>query len=94
MLRMVSYPHRPQSGHIMRYLNRTYHVLPTLADTLLDKPDALGYRKLVLGTGFTELLAMSVTRFLRVPPESCFPFFTTSKRARSRQNRIPEEGRT
>jgi len=30
MLRMVSYPHRPQSGHIMCYLNRTYHVLPTL----------------------------------------------------------------
>src|SRR5438270_8974755 len=29
MLRMVSYPHRPQSGHIMCYLNRTYHVLPT-----------------------------------------------------------------
>ena|ERR1700724_471180 len=30
MLRMVSYPHRPQSGHIMCYLHRTYHVLPTL----------------------------------------------------------------
>src|SRR5438552_14017798 len=29
MLRMVSYPHRPQSGHITCYLNRTYHVLPT-----------------------------------------------------------------
>src|ERR1700734_1977431 len=29
MLRMVSHPHRPQSGHIMCYLNRTYHVLPT-----------------------------------------------------------------
>ena len=29
MLRMVSYPHRPQSGHFMCYLNRTYHVLPT-----------------------------------------------------------------
>ena len=28
-LRIVSYPHRPQSGHIMCYLNRTYHVLPT-----------------------------------------------------------------
>jgi hypothetical protein len=26
---MVSYPHRLQSGHIMCYLNRTYHVLPT-----------------------------------------------------------------
>ena len=29
MLRMVSYPRRPQSGHFMCYLNRTYHVLPT-----------------------------------------------------------------
>jgi len=29
MLRMVSHPRRPQSGHIMCYLNRTYHVLPT-----------------------------------------------------------------
>ena len=29
MLRMV-YPRRPQSGHITCYLNRTYHVLPTL----------------------------------------------------------------
>jgi hypothetical protein len=36
MLRMVSYPHRPQSGHIMCYLNRTYHVLPTLLDHTLD----------------------------------------------------------
>ena len=27
---MVSYPRRPQSGHITCYLNRTYHVLPTL----------------------------------------------------------------
>ena len=35
MLRMVSYPHRPQSGHIMCYLNRTYHVLPTDIDDLL-----------------------------------------------------------
>src|SRR5438045_3473621 len=29
MLRMVSYPHRPQSEHMTCYLNRTYHVLPT-----------------------------------------------------------------
>ena len=28
---MVSYSHRPQSGQIMCYLNRTYHVLPTLS---------------------------------------------------------------
>src|SRR5580765_5458539 len=31
MLCMVSYPRRPQSGHITCYLNRTYHVLPTVA---------------------------------------------------------------
>jgi len=27
---MVSYPRRPQSGHITCYLIRTYHVLTTL----------------------------------------------------------------
>src|ERR1700675_1025479 len=32
MLRMVSYSRRPQSGHIVCYLNRTYHVLTTHAD--------------------------------------------------------------
>jgi len=32
MLRMVSHPHRLQSGHIICYLNRTYHVLPTAAE--------------------------------------------------------------
>ena len=31
MLCIVSHPHRPQSGHITCYLNRTYHVLPTAA---------------------------------------------------------------
>jgi hypothetical protein len=36
MLRMVSYPHRPQSGHITGYLNRTYHVLPTPPILLVD----------------------------------------------------------
>src|SRR6266498_249983 len=30
MLRMVSYPRRPKSGHITCYLNRTYHVLTTI----------------------------------------------------------------
>jgi adenylate kinase len=29
---MVSYPRRPQSGHITCYLNRTYHVLPTVRE--------------------------------------------------------------
>src|ERR1700719_2953206 len=38
MLRMVSYPHRPQSGHIMCYLHRTYHVLPTADPRALTTP--------------------------------------------------------
>jgi len=42
MLRMVSYPHRPQSGHIMCYLNRTYHVLPTRRLMGLGKVSAIG----------------------------------------------------
>src|SRR5215472_16206876 len=29
MLDMLSHPRRPLSGHLMCYLNRTYHVLPT-----------------------------------------------------------------
>src|SRR5260370_11929353 len=29
---MLSYPHRPPSGHITCYLNRTYHVLTTVQD--------------------------------------------------------------
>src|ERR1700683_1259593 len=31
LLAMGSYSHRPQSGHITCYFNRTYHLLPTLA---------------------------------------------------------------
>src|SRR5438552_12778814 len=37
MLRMVSYPHRLKSGLITCYLNRTYHVLTTARNCLLDK---------------------------------------------------------
>src|SRR5450755_1495698 len=37
MLRMVSYPRRPQCGHLTCYLNRTYHVLPTGESLLLAK---------------------------------------------------------
>jgi len=56
-------------------------LLPTAStDTLLDKPHALGYGKSAFGTGFTELLAMSATCTLLVPPESCFSFFTAFKR--------------
>ena len=36
MLRMISYPHRPKSGHFTCYLNRTYHVLPTNQNLPLD----------------------------------------------------------
>jgi hypothetical protein len=36
MLRMVSYSRRPQSGHIVCYLNRTYHVLTTAKEKNLD----------------------------------------------------------
>src|ERR1700721_2530841 len=43
MLRMVSYPHRPQSGHIMCYLNRTYHVLPTKCANSLDRQSRRQY---------------------------------------------------
>jgi hypothetical protein len=37
MLRMVSYSHRLQSGHFMCYLNRTYHVLLTLIEIIVDR---------------------------------------------------------
>jgi len=43
MLRMVSHPRRPQSGQITCYLNRTYHVLPTLQNNSLDWVAAYGY---------------------------------------------------
>jgi hypothetical protein len=33
---MVSHPHRPLSGHIMCYLIRTYHVLPTELKKAVD----------------------------------------------------------
>lgn len=39
--RPVSYPRRLQSGHFMRYLNRTYHVLTTRRDFSVDKAVAL-----------------------------------------------------
>src|SRR3984893_6147088 len=43
MPRMVSY-HRPKSGHITCYLNRTYHVLPTAVSLCLDVTGRLAYR--------------------------------------------------
>jgi len=44
MLRMVSHPHRPQSGHITCYLNRTYHVLPTSSNFPVEKSQSSPYR--------------------------------------------------
>src|SRR5579864_5631745 len=44
MLRMVSYPHRPLSGHITCYLNRTYHVLPTAILLPVDIGNCTDYR--------------------------------------------------
>src|SRR5258708_10341037 len=41
MLRMVSYPRRPKSGHITCYLNRTYHLLPTRPFGLVCAPPSL-----------------------------------------------------
>jgi len=41
---MVSYLRRLQSGQITCYLNRTYHVLTTIFQILLDKSCALIYR--------------------------------------------------
>jgi NADH dehydrogenase FAD-containing subunit len=40
MLRMVSHPHRPLSGHFTCYLNRTYHVLLTRLGHSVDQIDA------------------------------------------------------
>src|SRR5271166_3625876 len=37
MLGMVSYSRRPQSGQITCYLNRTYHVLPTLSRYAVER---------------------------------------------------------
>jgi hypothetical protein len=43
MLRMVSYHRRPQSGHIICYLNWTYHVLPTESSEAVDMRGDYGY---------------------------------------------------
>ncbi len=42
---MLSYPHRPPSGHITCYLNRTYHVLTTV-------------RQIELADGWNSVLAL------------------------------------
>src|ERR1700733_13031040 len=47
MLCMVSHPHRPQSGHITCYLNRTYHVLPTGRSSFVAGEQVWVYRELV-----------------------------------------------
>src|SRR5215475_7858722 len=43
MLDMLSHPRRPQSGHLMCYLNRTYHVLPTYQNCQLDSSKQQGH---------------------------------------------------
>src|ERR1700751_4530479 len=43
MLAMVSYPRRPQSGHITCYLNRTFHVLPTDRRVPVDVKAKIAY---------------------------------------------------
>src|SRR5271157_2510626 len=45
MLRMVSYFRRSQSGQIMCYLNRTYHVLLTARRDALDTTLGRAYRE-------------------------------------------------
>src|SRR5271165_848306 len=58
MLGMVSYSRRPQSGQITCYLNRTYHVLPTvLSDPKIASPfrrDAEVHWYEALGIGAKE----------------------------------------
>jgi hypothetical protein len=58
MLRMVPHPHRPLSGHITCYLYRTYHVLPTLPDALIDLVQGLceNPRKRPLGGGKCDFI--------------------------------------
>src|SRR6202795_4927894 len=46
MLRMVSYSRRPQSGHIVCYLNRTYHVLTTPPVCGFDRAYPTCYKRL------------------------------------------------
>src|ERR1035438_9407599 len=70
MLRMVSYPHRPQSGHITCYLNRTYHVLPTCPEARFDRRERLCHT--------AHDLPMSRRRAILLSPFArlvCVPFF-------------------
>src|ERR1035438_1834576 len=67
MLRMVSHPHRPQSGHIMCYLNRTYHVLPTNSVLRVGAARFLGNP----GTHFPRSIlpyTLSVLSWLKIIP--------------------------
>src|SRR5262252_1149858 len=55
MLAMLSHPRRPQSGHLMCYLNRTYHVLPTPDFQSLDFPLNEDYSPTVSGKPVSTL---------------------------------------
>src|SRR3984893_9105781 len=60
MLRMVSYSHRPKSGQITCYLNRTYHLLTTVNCSTLDILNTLGARCRPIGQALTQLFLWSV----------------------------------
>ena len=55
MLDMLSHPRRPQSGHLMCYPNRTYHVLPTWEHPCLDRQAIESYRLAASRTGHSVL---------------------------------------
>ena len=59
MLRMVSYSHRPKSGQITCYLNRTYHVLTTRDHVRL----AFCYLRLYSPLESLEIFSAALKRF-------------------------------
>src|SRR5271157_146132 len=71
MLRMVSYFRRSQSGQIMCYLNRTYHVLLTRVSPALDiaLPKCHFYLLFVLRTRYSEKLSCGGVEWSAAPPE-------------------------
>src|SRR5216684_1308738 len=64
MLRMVSYSHRPKSGQITCYLNRTYHVLTTLARRWCDDESVSFANFAVLFASFAVYAVDFADRFL------------------------------
>ena len=64
MLRMVSYPHRPQSGHFICYLNRTYHVLPTNLIARLDRVRQISHD---FGYGVGDSMDYLLAKYVKHP---------------------------